>query len=222
MSASPRSVLVTGFGAFGGHDRNPSAEAVRELARGWQPPAGAVLVTEILPVSFERARRRLGELIEDHRPALVLSVGLAAGRERLGVERVAINLADAPIPDVDGSQPADAPLESEGPPARFSTLPVKRIVAALRGADLPAEVSLTAGGYVCNAVMYTALGAAPAGAPAGFLHVPAEDRLAVPDAVRAVRIAIETTLAAGDDPAADDPPGDAAGEGGRLPGGAIH
>src|SRR5690606_1041894 len=111
-----RTVLVTGFGPFGEHTDNPSAQAVELLAGTWTPPDDVRLAVAVLPVSFERATTELRTLVERHRPAVVLGVGLAAGRERLGLERVAVNLVDARIPDVDGAQPADVPVRPGEPP----------------------------------------------------------------------------------------------------------
>ncbi len=188
-------LLVTGFGPFGDHTDNPSALAVERLAEDWSAPSGTRLVTAVLPVSFARATAQLASLIAEHRPAVVLSVGLAAGRERIGLERVALNLADARIPDVDGAQPVDVPVLPGEPLARLTTLPVKAALAALRDAGLPAELSLSAGSYVCNAVMYAGLSRAGDGVPAGFVHIPSADVVPVADAATALGLVLDTVLA---------------------------
>lgn len=156
-------IIVTGFEPFGGSDINMSWEAVREM-RGVR----AVL----LPVSFKRAARLVRELVSE-KPDRIVCVGEAGGRSRISLERVAINLADARIPDNDGFQPVDEPLCPGRPNAWFSALPVREMLARAQGR---AELSCTAGTYVCNAVFYAlmdeidALGAATRG---GFIHVPA-------------------------------------------------
>jgi pyroglutamyl-peptidase len=101
-------------------------------------------------------------------------VGQAGGRGALSLERVAINVDDAPIPDNQGARPIDRPIAARGPAAYFSTLPIKAMVAALRGAGLPAEVSQTAGTFVCNHVFYGLMRtlARRPGARGGFIHVP--------------------------------------------------
>jgi pyroglutamyl-peptidase len=129
---------------------------------------------------------------------------------------VAINLADARIPDNDGAQPVDAPVVDGGPAAYFATLPVKAIAAAVSGAGIPSTVSHSAGTFVCNHVMYTALDAAAQGTRAGFVHVPyarenAPDgaaSLPLDDIVRALELTVRTAL---------DVQGDIA-----APGGALH
>ncbi len=188
-------VLVTGFGPFGAHPENPAGRAVTALAGRWTPPGGVELVTAVLPVSFARATAEVAELVARHRPGVVLGVGLAAGRQRLGLERVAVNLVDARIPDVDGAQPVDVPVLPGRPTALLATLPVKAARAALEAAGLPAELSLSAGSYVCNAVMYTALAHADDTVPTGFVHVPPADVLPVADVTRALGVVLDTVLA---------------------------
>lgn len=188
-------VLVTGFGPFGEHADNPSAAAVELLAAQWAAPPGVRLVTAVLPVSFARAVDELRALVDRHRPAVVVGLGLAAGRERIGLERVAVNLVDARIPDVDGAEPVDVPVLPGEPAARLTTLPVKAILAALQDAAVPAELSLSAGTYVCNAVMYAGLTLVDDGVPAGFVHVPSADLLPVAQSARALGIVLDTVLA---------------------------
>ncbi|WP_309129626.1 pyroglutamyl-peptidase I [Microbacterium sp.] len=163
-------ILLTGFEPFDGADRNPSGEAVTEVARTYRGPHQ--LVTATLPVAFARAAERLRALIDEHTPDAVVATGLAAGSDRIAVERVGVNLMDARIPDNDGRQPADEASEPGGPAARFATLPVKRIARALDDHGLPARLSLSAGSYVCNHVLYTALSAVRGDARAGFVHLP--------------------------------------------------
>ena len=111
--------------------------------------------------------------VERCRPDGVVCFGLAASRTKITPEKVAVNFAHARIPDNDGAQPQNLPLDPRGPAAYFSTLPVLDMVEALEAKNIPAELSLSAGSYVCNAVMYRLLAwATPRGIPAGFVHVP--------------------------------------------------
>jgi pyroglutamyl-peptidase len=165
-------VLVTGFECFGGEKINPSWEICRQLPR---EIAGARIETCLVPCEFRRAIEVAAEAIEKHQPTLVVSIGQAGGRSRIGVERVAINVDDARIPDNAGAQPVDEAIAANGPPAYFATLPVKAMARAIRAAGVPAEVSNSAGTYVCNHVMYGVLhflAASGRRARAGFIHVP--------------------------------------------------
>jgi pyroglutamyl-peptidase len=131
-----RTVLLTGFEPFGGDSFNPSGAAVRQVAASWT--GSAELVVDVLPVAFAGAADRMRELIARHSPDVVLATGLAGGRTAVGVERIAVNLLDARIPDNDGEQPVDEPSIPGAPAARFASLPVKRIVQELGGAGVPA------------------------------------------------------------------------------------
>lgn len=193
-------ILLTGFEPFDGDTSNPSGDAVREVAARYH--GEAELITEVLPVTFGSAGDRLRELIAAHSPAIILAVGLAGGRPMLRLERVAVNLRDARIPDNDGNQPVDTPVVKHGQPALFTTLPVKAIARAIEAAGLTVELSLTAGAFVCNDIFYQALDAAEPGTRAGFLHVPwdtehvrgATPSLPLADIVRGIEIALQTAL----------------------------
>jgi len=163
-------VLLTGFEPFAGDAANPSGDAVRRVSERWSGEER--LVTAVLPVTFAGAAARIRELIAAERPDVVVAVGLAGGRRAVGVERIAVNLIDARIPDNDGAQPVDEPSVPGAAPAHFATVPVKQMAAAIAAAGVPAEVSHTAGTFVCNHVFFVALDAAPAGTAVGFVHVP--------------------------------------------------
>jgi pyroglutamyl-peptidase len=192
-------VLVTGFEPFGGDPINASLEAVRRL-----PPRLGALEIAIaeLPTSYRRAIAALEAAIENAAPRVVLCVGQAAERSALCVERVAVNIQSARIPDNDGLQPVDAPVVPGGPAAYLSTLPVRAAVAALHAAELRAEISMSAGTFVCNHVFYGLMHfAAQRGQPfrGGFLHVPclpqqagAVAGMAVEDMVRGIGVLLET------------------------------
>jgi pyroglutamyl-peptidase len=164
-------ILLTGFEPFGGDDVNPSWR-VAEALHG-ETVAGARVLALRLPTEFGRSLRVLRPALRRHAPSLVVALGQASGRAGLSIERVAINLIDARIPDNAGAQPIDAPVVRGGPAAHFSTLPLKAIAAALRARGVPAEVSQTAGTFVCNQVFYGLQHAlARTRVRSGFVHVP--------------------------------------------------
>jgi pyroglutamyl-peptidase len=164
--------LVTGFDPFGGEAINPAEEALRRLRPKLGPLA---IVTRTVPTAFGAALEALEAAIDETQPDLVLCVGQAGGRPALSLERVAINIDDARIPDNAGRQPIDRPVVPGGPAAYFTTLPIKAVVAALRHAGLPAIVSNTAGTFVCNHIFYGLMHLAARRGDAfrgGFLHIP--------------------------------------------------
>lgn len=165
-------ILVTGFEPFGGEKINSSWEAVRVLP---EELGGSAIIKVQLPVSFWRVRELLPRLIVKEKPDLVLLTGQAGGRPNVTVERVAINIMDSEMPDNDGFKPEDVPVFEGAPDAYFATIPIKRVVRVLKKAGIPAGVSNTAGTYVCNTVMFTALHTIAVGGmetKAGFIHVP--------------------------------------------------
>ena len=191
-------IIVTGFDPFGGETINPSIECVKALPE----IEGVELIRLELPTVFKESAKRLNEVINEVKPDAVLSVGQAGGRPGITMERIAINVDDARIPDNISQQPIDETIQTKGAAAYFSTLPIKRIVKAIREAGIPVEVSNSAGTFVCNHIMYQALFAATkADKPfkAGFMHIPfipeqTTDKPSLPleESTKALQIAIET------------------------------
>ena len=198
-------VLVTGFDPFGGESVNPAYEAVKLLS---DTIAGARIVKLEIPTVFTRSAEVVEKAITDVKPDIVISVGQAGGRSALTVEKVAINLAEARIPDNDGEQPLDQPLREDGDTAYFATIPVKAMVANVRAHELPAFVSYTAGTFVCNSVMYNVLYLLDRkfpGVRGGFIHVPYASQQVVgkpngtpfmplPDIAKSLEYAIEAAV----------------------------
>lgn len=165
-------VLLTGFEPFNKEKINPSYEAVKLVPNSIN---NIDIVKYELPTVFSRARKELIELINKENLDVVLCIGQAGNRSMVTVEQVAINLMDASIPDNDGCKPLDEAVVVGGEDGIFATIPVKKIVEAMRAKNIPASVSYSAGTYVCNTVMYTALEMAKTNYPnmkCGFIHVP--------------------------------------------------
>jgi pyroglutamyl-peptidase len=165
-------ILVTGFDPFGGEKVNPSFEAVKLLP---STIAGAELVAIEIPTVYFKGSEAVENAIKQYKPDVVLCVGQAGGRSVISVEKVAINLAEAIIKDNEGNQPSDQPLKADGENAYFTTVPVKAMVNNIRKHGIPANISYTAGTFVCNNVMYDLLYLINKKYPeikGGFIHVP--------------------------------------------------
>lgn len=201
-------VLVTGFDPFGGEKLNPALEAIKSLPSEIQ---GAEVRWLEVPTVFYKSAKILEEEIRLYQPDIVLCVGQAGGRKGLTPERVAINQDDARIPDNEGNQPIDHPIQLDGPPAYFSSLPIKAMVQAIKEEGLTASVSNTAGTFVCNHLMYQVLYLVEKEFPnikAGFMHIPymAEQVVDKPhtpamdlvDIVRGIEVAIRAIIEYGD------------------------
>lgn len=165
-------ILLTGFEPFAGDVINQSWEVACAL-RG-QVISGATVQACCLPTTFAGAPAALAAALDAFYPVLVIALGLASGRAEVSIERVAVNLIDARIPDNAGERPLDRPVRADGPAAYFSTLPVKALRDGLRAAGYPAGLSMTAGAFVCNQVFYELQHRlAGHGRRSGFIHVPA-------------------------------------------------
>lgn len=165
-------VLVTGFDPFGGETVNPAYEAVRNLP---EEIAGAKIITMEIPTVFKKSAGVVEQAIIQNMPDIVINVGQAGGRTAVSIEKVAINLAEASIPDNDGDMPIDEALIENGPTAYFATIPVKAMVHHVKEHGIPCSLSYTAGTYVCNSIMYHMLHLTATKYPnikAGFIHVP--------------------------------------------------
>ena len=203
-SGSPRqppTVMVTGFDPFGGSSTNPSWHAVHALHG--RIIAGRKVVGVELPTVFDLSLQRLAEAMEEHQPELVVATGQAAGRAAISLERVAINVNDARIPDNAGLKPIDTAVVAGGPVAYFTTLPIKAMLKALLDEAVRAEVSQTAGTFVCNHVFYGLMHllAQPQweGTRGGLIHVPwlpeqGQPSMRLEEIVRGLEIAIGCAL----------------------------
>ena len=166
-------LLVTGFEPFGGHAVNPSAELAKAVAG--HTVEGYRVEGAVLPVHHRETPARARALLAELAPAAVLHLGLAEGRARVAVERVALNVMDYRMPDNAGVRACDEACVPGGPTAYPATLPVGAMVAALVAAGIPAYLSNTAGTFLCNQTLYATLheierlGLATR---AGFVHVP--------------------------------------------------
>lgn len=206
MTTQAKTILLTGFEPFGGEHINPSQEIVRAL--GGEIIAAHRVVGAILPVAFAATLAMLEDLLDTHRPALVLVLGQAGGRSAISLERVAINLIDARIADNEGLQPIDEAIIADAPGAYFSTLPIKAIEAHLRALGIPVAASLSAGSFVCNQVFFGLahlLATQHAGVRGGFMHVPwlpeqaalhgGQPSMALATMIAGVRAALECAIA---------------------------
>jgi pyroglutamyl-peptidase len=202
-----KTALVTGFEPFDGECVNPSAQAAEAL--DGRHIAGHRVTGIVLPCVFGKSLAVLRREIRRRRPELVICAGQWGGRAEIAVERIAINVIAAPIPDNEGNQPFARPVARTGPLAYWSTLPVEAIVTALRDAKLPAMISNCAGAYVCNHVFYGLMRTLTRSVTTsgGFIHVPylpeqarrAESHppfLPLEEIVRGLEIALETSLTA--------------------------
>lgn len=161
--------------------------------------AGLDAHSRILPVDRVHAADVLLQALEEVKPEVVLCLGEAPRRPVVSIERVAINLLDYPIKDNLGEQVQDIPIRADGPAAYFVTLPVRPILERLIAAGIPAELSLSAGTFLCNQVLYTLLdhlSLQEKVIPAGFIHLPSLPEQVTNKSPQSPSMALETSLKA--------------------------
>lgn len=167
-----KKILITGFDPFDHAQINPSYEAVRALP---EEIGGATVIKMEIPTVFNKAASIVRDAIMKNIPDIIICVGQAGGRSAISIEQVAINIVEARIPDNEGNQPQDENVIVTGDNAYFSNLPVKAMVKAIQDKGIQAEISYSAGTYVCNEVMYQLLHTITKEFPSmrgGFIHVP--------------------------------------------------
>jgi pyroglutamyl-peptidase len=195
-------VLLTGFEPFGPHASNPSREIVATLAARSSTTSGRgiELQTAVLQTEYDRAARRIVGLIEELRPDAVVSLGISSKADGICLERIALNLNDAELADNSGEVRLAQPIVEAGPMVYFSTLPLDRMLNALRRASFPAAISNHAGTYVCNHVFYTArhlLEESKRATACGFIHVPAAENIkaiSVPRLADGIQLVLESLV----------------------------
>lgn len=160
-------LLLTGFEPFGGEQVNPSREVARAIVAN--PPTGVTVTTVELPVRGRISFERLIPALETGAYDAWLGLGEAGGRPHLSVERLGINVL------IDGRGAPEQTIVEGGPAAYFSRLPVAEVARAITAAGVPAQVSNTAGTYICNEVTYVVqhhLATRGPDLPSGFIHLP--------------------------------------------------
>lgn len=205
-----RTLLLTGFEPFLNYSSNPTQLIIEELEG--RTIGDYTVASRLLPVDYAHSGEQLEQAITALDPDAVISLGLAAGRHKITPERIAVNANDGPV-DNTGYTPHGEKIAEDGPDGIFSRLPLAVMVERLNRAQLPAEISNTAGLYLCNHVMYRGLDSLRRRgrneAPCGFIHIPASYDLAIKhsqvpgwrqeDLTEAIRLCIETLS----DPQAD-------------------
>lgn len=172
-----KKLLITAFDPFGGSSINPSQMAVEQLP---DVVGSFELKKRIVPTVYGLASSIATEEAVQFCPDVILCIGVAAGRDAVTPERIAVNIRDARIPDNQGNQPTGEFIVNGAPAAYFATVPLDKMVQAIQTQGLPARISNTAGTFVCNDLFY-ALSHHCAGTATqvGFIHVPDLDVLSI-------------------------------------------
>ncbi|WFE91398.1 pyroglutamyl-peptidase I [Roseibium porphyridii] len=171
-----KSLLLTGFEAFGNTPVNP-AEQVARLLDG-DVVADTRIVSKIIPNTFFVCIEAVKDALQKTGADAVVMMGEFGGRATITVERFAMNFNDATrygLKDNAGVALQDQPTVKDGPLAYQSTLPVRAMVKAMRAGGIPADISDTAGTFCCNHLFYGVmhhLAETESKVRAGWVHLP--------------------------------------------------
>lgn len=197
-------ILLSAFEPFDIDPENSTELTLREFLRSGPEGVSGV----VLPVSFARAWPTLLGKVAEAKPKAVIALGQADSRARITIEQIGLNWIDARIRDADGRSPIDERID-DGPDAVRTNLPSRRLLEKLLDSGLPADLSYTAGTYVCNTLMYSLVRWGLANSVySGFVHFPllagqklgaGREHLRPPavlklnDAVKAVAVLVDET-----------------------------
>ena len=198
-----RRVLISGFEPFGGSNLNSSQLVVEAISK--ESFTGLELFTVILPVDFGKAADVLLSKVKEIDPEIIIAFGQAEGRKALTPEKIAINLDSARIPDNAGELRVNKVIIEKGADGYFSTLPIEKMVEAVKECGLESEISLSAGAFLCNHIFYHLQHKLlESGVKSGFVHLPLvneqitqypnQPSWALKDLVQGVKAAILSTL----------------------------
>jgi pyroglutamyl-peptidase len=198
-----KKVLISGFEPFGGSDLNSSQLVLEAISK--ESLSGLELSAVILPVEFDKAARVLLSKVNDFNPEIIISFGQAEGRKAITPEKIAINLDSARIPDNAGELRVNKVIVEAGADGYFSTLPIEKMVEAVKECGLESEISLSAGAFLCNHIFYHLQHQLlEREVKSGFVHLPLvneqiaqypnQPSWALKDLVQGVRAAILSTL----------------------------
>ncbi len=164
-------ILLTGFEPFGGDAHNPSSAVAEALE-------SENVAVRILPVDGTKIQSALEAAIQATQPKALLMLGLARGKNRFALEKIALNWLEYRIPDNTGQLKRGQKIFEDAPDALLSSLPLEAIQRALKSQNIPLEISYSAGTFLCNHVFFLARALYPSLA-AGFLHLPSDELLAL-------------------------------------------
>lgn len=179
-------ILISAFEPFGEHQTNASQQILKQL------PDRPNITKRFLETVKDKAPEKLLKDITDYDALIML--GLAGDRERISIERFALNINHFRIQDNQGHQPTDEPIQVHGPDAYQNTLPHNNIIKELKQNQIECELSYHAGTYVCNHLFYKAaytLNQKKHHIPFGFVHVPMLDKVSLDTQVKAIELMIK-------------------------------
>lgn len=150
-------ILVTGFPPFPGRPVNPSQDLVQAVQSGALLLPGLTFHGALLPVEYARVEREIEELLDTVRPDIWLAYGVGGQAVPFRLESRGVNRDDSTTPDNSGEVRRGVAIESSGPGELRTQTDLECLRKLLSASGCPTEISLDAGTYVCNHVLYFAM-----------------------------------------------------------------
>ena len=169
-----------GSALFPAPPRTPRPGLPKALAGGGA--SGCTLHTEVLPTEWTEGAARGPRLLQQHRPRLILHLGLSRNAKGFRIERSAHNVIDF-REDARGAMPEKRNVLASGDARLDTAISTTKLARHLRTQDLPASASRSAGAYLCNYLYYLSLHwakAQQAPCDATFVHIPPGPRAGGP------------------------------------------
>lgn len=138
-------ILVTGFKPFLNEKTNPSELLSIELSKQF-----AEVTSLILPVEFGNSFDVLKSHLDINNYDYIVMLGQAAGRDKVSLEKIALNWIQTEYQDESGMLPATGLILEDRPLALMCSFPVDEVYVELKKLNLPVEISFSAGTFVCN------------------------------------------------------------------------
>ena len=163
-------ILITGFDPFDGQSINPSWLAVSSLP---DSISGFHVTKLLIPTVFSKGASTVLQAARSEHPDFIFMVGQAGGAPSITLEFVGYNIRNARIPDNEGNQPRNQPIQSDGPMCICTRLSLNEIVTKMKHEGHNINISSYAGSFVCNDVFYSVLSEfRETPTKVDFIHVP--------------------------------------------------
>lgn len=174
-------ILITGFEPFNNNQINPSMLVLEKLKNKYN--------TCLLPVSYKNTPLILANKIDEIKPDLIILLGLADNRTNISLELIGINYIGANIPDNDNLLIKGQIYHPNLPDGLITNIDINNLITILENNNIKANLSLSAGTYLCNLAYFTALNYTKNSL---FIHLPNLNNYSLDDDLKAINLIIDT------------------------------
>ena len=182
-------ILVTAFAAFDNRDTNVTTLILDRLNNSIN---NFYIEKLYLPVALNSSFNITKEHIINHNPDLIILCGEAAKRSKISIEIKARNAVTKKLCEEDEVDLNNQIIVNCGDNIIYSSFPTVEALSQVISKNIPIELSVDAGGYICNALYYQVQNEFR-NIPCVFIHFPLQtDELNLDKMVEALTIIIES------------------------------